>query len=156
MWKFFSTCGVETWDRDLGELVGDKCNSSMVVYLSQVGHYKNWREWAHTVHNLDKGEGGRRGGGKIMPEIRGEKIKCSLSILLSQVGEEVKWKQQHINASTISTTCSCSCCTIQCSSSSNCTSKSTRFRHLLLKIGKLPSYINKRAFLPLHIITILL
>ena len=51
---------METWDRDLGELVGDKCNSSMVVYLSQVGHYKNWREWAHTVHNLDKGEGGRK------------------------------------------------------------------------------------------------
>lgn len=45
LWKFFSTCGVETWDRDFGELVG---------------HYKNWREWAHTVHNLDKGEGGRK------------------------------------------------------------------------------------------------
>ena len=28
--------------------------------LSQVGHYKNWREWAHTVHNLDKGEGPRK------------------------------------------------------------------------------------------------
>jgi len=45
LWKFFSTCGVETWDRDFGELVG---------------HYKNWREWTHTVHNLDKGEGGRK------------------------------------------------------------------------------------------------
>jgi len=45
LWKFFSTCGVEAWDRDFGELVG---------------HYKNWREWAHTVHNLDKGEGPRK------------------------------------------------------------------------------------------------
>ena len=26
----------------------------------QVGHYKNWREWSHTVHNLDKGEGQRK------------------------------------------------------------------------------------------------
>jgi len=45
LWKFFSTCGVEAWDRDFGELVG---------------HYKNWREWAHTVHNLNKGEGPRK------------------------------------------------------------------------------------------------
>lgn len=45
LWKFFSTCGVEAWDRDFGELVG---------------HYKNWREWAHTVHNLEKGEGPRK------------------------------------------------------------------------------------------------
>ena len=22
LWKFFSTCGVEAWDRDFGELVG--------------------------------------------------------------------------------------------------------------------------------------
>ena len=30
------------------------------LILDQVGHYKNWREWSHTVHNLDKGEGSRR------------------------------------------------------------------------------------------------
>ena len=85
LWKFFSTCGVETWDRDFGELVVEKkvieafypkpsiqilppktsyqlnCfKYSMKNSLCQVGHYKNWREWAHTVHNLDKEERPRK------------------------------------------------------------------------------------------------
>ena len=62
MWKSFSTCGVETWDRDFGELVqvGNSEGKVINLILDQVGHYKNWREWSHTVHNLDKGEGSRR------------------------------------------------------------------------------------------------
>ena len=37
LWKHFRTCGVERWDRELKGLVD---------------HYRNWREWAHEVHNL--------------------------------------------------------------------------------------------------------
>ena len=37
LWKHFKTCGVEKWDLELKDLIG---------------HYKNWQEWAHTVHNL--------------------------------------------------------------------------------------------------------
>ena len=53
---------METWDRDFGELVqvGNSEGKVINLILDQVGHYKNWREWSHTVHNLDKGEGPRR------------------------------------------------------------------------------------------------
>jgi len=37
LYKHFRTCGVEKWDLEFKELVA---------------HYKNWQEWAHTVHNL--------------------------------------------------------------------------------------------------------
>ena len=37
LWKHFRTCGVESWDLQLKELVA---------------HYKNWRAWSHEVHNL--------------------------------------------------------------------------------------------------------
>jgi len=37
LYKHFRTCGVEKWDLEFRELVD---------------HYKNWQEWAHTVHNL--------------------------------------------------------------------------------------------------------
>ena len=30
LWKFFSTCGVETWDRDFGELVVEKIRSNIL------------------------------------------------------------------------------------------------------------------------------
>jgi len=37
LWKYFKTCGVEKWDLELRELVA---------------HYRNWKEWAHEVHNI--------------------------------------------------------------------------------------------------------
>jgi hypothetical protein len=37
LWKHFKTCGVEKWDTELKDLVT---------------HYKNWKDWAHEVHNL--------------------------------------------------------------------------------------------------------
>lgn len=37
LWKHFKTCGVERWDIEFRELVT---------------HYRNWKEWAHEVHNL--------------------------------------------------------------------------------------------------------
>ena len=43
LWKHFRTCGVEAWDLQLRELVD---------------HYKNWRCWAHEVHNLPATSGG--------------------------------------------------------------------------------------------------
>ena len=44
--------GIGTSGNSEGEVIN--------LILDQVGHYKNWREWSHTVHNLDKGEGSRR------------------------------------------------------------------------------------------------
>ena len=51
---------MEAWDRDFGELVQSLRKIPFAKHLSQVGHYKNWREWAHTVHNLNNGEGPRK------------------------------------------------------------------------------------------------
>jgi len=37
LYKHFKTCGVEKWDLEMRDLVS---------------HYKNWRDWAHEVHNI--------------------------------------------------------------------------------------------------------
>ena len=38
LWKHFGTCGVEAWDLELAALVA---------------HYRNWKEWSHTVHTRE-------------------------------------------------------------------------------------------------------
>ena len=51
------------WSGGLGQRlwrIGSLRKIPFSRHLSQVGHYKNWREWAHTVHNLNKGEGPRK------------------------------------------------------------------------------------------------
>jgi len=37
LWRHFKTCGVEKWDNEFRDLVT---------------HYRNWKDWAHEVHNL--------------------------------------------------------------------------------------------------------
>lgn len=61
LFRHFSSCGVEQWDTELRDLVT---------------HYRNWREWAHTVHHVGPSERGRQEGrrdGYSREEPRGER-----------------------------------------------------------------------------------
>jgi len=61
LFRHFSSCGVEQWDNELQGLKD---------------HYRNWREWAHTVHHVGSSERGRQEGrrdGYSREEPRGER-----------------------------------------------------------------------------------
>ena len=62
LWKFFSTCGVETWDRDFGELVGPKIPFKQPVVELGWTLQELERMGAHGAQ-LGQRRGGKKEGG---------------------------------------------------------------------------------------------